>query len=63
MGSASLLAVWLGATFLTDVPADRYQGYGKAIAPAQGKTTAAKPHVDKPVASAETGEKPVATLE
>lgn len=44
-GSASLLAAWLGATFLSEVPADTYIQFGPGSVPVSAKavTTPAKP--------------------
>ncbi|MCW1922292.1 hypothetical protein OKA05_06985 [Luteolibacter arcticus] len=61
MGSASLLAVWLAATFLSDVPVERYPQYGKGSVPVSAK--AAKAQSDKPIATAKTDETPVAIFE
>ena len=60
-GSASLLAVWLAATFLTDVPVERYPQYGKGSVPVSAK--AAKPQPDKAVEKAKAEKTPVAIFE
>ena len=59
-GSASLLAGWLAATFLTDVPVERYPQYGKGSVPVSAKVM--KPE-DKPVASVVPTGAPVAKVE
>jgi hypothetical protein len=59
-GSAALLAVWLAATFFSDVPVERYPQYGKGSVPVSAK--AAKKE-DKPVAAVEADELPVAVIE
>lgn len=59
-GSAALLAVWLTATFFSDVPVERYPQYGKGSVPVSAK--AAKQQ-DLPVARAKADELPVAVIE
>lgn len=44
-GSAALLAVWLTATFLQDVPVDTYTTFGRGSVPLSAK--AAKPATEK----------------
>jgi hypothetical protein len=64
-GSAALLAVWLTATFLQDVPVDTYTTFGRGSVPLSAK--APKPAVnDAPVAAVDKTEDevvPVATLD
>lgn len=49
-GSAALLAVWLTATFLQEVPVDTYTTFGRGSVPLSAK--APKPAAkEKPVAS------------
>ena len=62
-GSASLLAAWLVATFLSEVPVDTYIQSGPGSVPVSAK--AAKPAAqEKPMASVGLEEKaPVANLE
>jgi hypothetical protein len=60
-GTASLLAVWLAATFLTDVPVERYPQYGKGSVPVSAK--AARPQADKTVETAKAEKTPVAIFE
>jgi len=60
-GTASLLAVWLAATFMTDVPVERYPQYGKGSVPVSAK--AAKPQSDKNAETAKAEERPVAIFE
>lgn len=64
-GSAALLAVWLTATFLQDVPVDSYTQFGRGSVPLSAK---AKPATKKqaPVLAAEQTEGeavPVATVD
>jgi hypothetical protein len=59
-GSAALLAVWLAATFFSDVPVERYPQYGKGSVPVSAKTAKKQ---DKPIAAVETDESPVAVVE
>ena len=61
MGTASLLAVWLAATFMTDVPVERYPQYGKGSVPVSAKV--AKPQSDKNVETAKAEQRPVAIFE
>lgn len=37
-GSSALLAVWLTATFMNDVPVERYPQFGKGSKPLAAKT-------------------------
>ena len=60
-GTASLLAVWLGATFLTDVPVEHYPQYGRGSVPVSAK--AAKPKSDKALETAKAEKSPVAIFE
>lgn len=61
-GSAALLAVWLTATFLSDVPVERYPQFGKGSVPLSAKVK--KPAADeKPIVSVDSDDLPVATLE
>jgi hypothetical protein len=66
-GSSALLAVWLTATFLQDVPVDTYTQFGRGSVPLSAK--ASKPAAkEKPVAAVDktaTGDEivPVATLD
>ena len=54
-GSAALLAVWLTATFLQDVPVDTYTTFGRGSVPLSAK--AGKPAAkDKPVAAVDKRE-------
>jgi hypothetical protein len=49
-GTAALLAVWLVATFYSEVPVDRYPQFGRGSVPVSAKTV--KPgEAGKPVAS------------
>ena len=59
-GSAALLAVWLTATFLSDVPLERYPLYGKGSVPVSAKVV--KPE-DKPVVKVKPDVLPVAVVE
>jgi hypothetical protein len=61
-GSSALLAVWLLATFFSDVPVDRYPQFGKGSVPVSAKaaSSAAK---EKPVAAVDVDESPVAAVE
>ena len=59
-GSAALLAVWLTATFFSDVPVDRYPQFGKGSVPLSAKTSKPKAE-DQPMASLNADELPIAT--
>lgn len=59
-GSAALLAVWLAATFFSDVPVERYPQYGKGSVPVSAKAVKKQ---DKPLATAKAEETPVAVFE
>ncbi len=62
-GSAALLAVWLTATFLQDVPVDSYTQFGRGSVPLSAKASKAK-LTDKPVVVMEDEEvAPVVTLD
>ena len=54
-GTAALLAVWLVATFMNEVPVDRYPQFGRGSVPVSAK--AVKPAENaKPVASVDPDE-------
>jgi len=56
-GSAALLAVWLIATFLNEVPADTYNQFGRGSVPLSAKR-AVKPekNAEKPVVARDKDE-------
>ncbi|WP_193213551.1 hypothetical protein [Luteolibacter marinus] len=59
-GSAALLAAWLTATFLSDVPVDRYPQFGKGSVPLSAKV--AKPPVEEePIVAVDPDEIPMAS--
>lgn len=61
-GTAALLAVWLGATFLSEVPVDRYPQFGRGSVPVSAK--APKPAEQaKPVAAVDSRETAGASFE
>ena len=51
-GTAALLAVWLVATFLNDVPVDRYPQFGRGSVPDSAKKVT-PPQEGKPMAAVE----------
>ena len=52
-GSSALLAVWLTATFLSDVPVERYPQFGKGSKPLATKTL--KPlEMEKPMVAVDS---------
>jgi hypothetical protein len=54
-GTAALLAVWLLATFYSEVPVDRYPQFGRGSVPVSAK--AVKPgDAGKPVASIDSAD-------
>lgn len=52
-GTAALLAVWLVATFLNEVPVDRYPQFGRGSVPVSAKKVTA-PDKAKPVAAVDS---------
>lgn len=48
-GTAALLGLWLGATFVSEVPVDRYPQFGRGSVPLSAKAEKA-PSREKPVA-------------
>jgi hypothetical protein len=62
-GTAAILGLWLGATFFSEVPVDRYPQFGRGSVPLSAK--AAKPvAAEKPVAAlAAEEDAPVAAVE
>ena len=61
-GSSALLAIWLLATFFSDVPVDRYPQFGKGSVPVSAKA-ALSTAKEKPVAAVDVDERPVAVVE
>ena len=52
-GSSALLAVWLTATFMSEVPVERYPQFGKGSKPLVGKSV--KPsEKEKPIVAVDT---------
>jgi hypothetical protein len=49
-GTAALLAVWLVATFLNEVPVDRYPQFGRGSVPVSAKKVT-PPEEGKPMAA------------
>ncbi len=52
-GTAALLAVWLVATFLNEVPVDRYPQFGRGSVPVSAKKVT-PPQEGKPMAALES---------
>lgn len=48
-GTAALLALWLGATFVSEVPVDRYPQFGRGSVPLSAKVEQPLPQ-ERPVA-------------
>lgn len=65
MGSSALLAVWLTATFLQDVPVDSYTQFGRGSVPLSAKVKPAAKKQAPALAAEKTGEEasPVATMD
>jgi hypothetical protein len=62
-GTAALLGLWLGATFVSEVPVDRYPQFGRGSVPLSAKAEKALPR-EKPVAIlAAEDESPAGALE
>jgi hypothetical protein len=62
-GTAALLGVWLGATFVSEVPVDRYPQFGRGSVPLSAKAAKPLPR-DKPAtALVAEDEAPVAAFE
>ena len=61
-GTASLLAVWLAATFMTDVPVERYPQYGKGSVPVSPKVSSPTAQ-EEPVAAVATDVLPATAME
>jgi hypothetical protein len=53
-GTAALLAVWLVATFYSEVPVDRYPQFGRGSVPVSAKK-ATPPQDGKPMVAVEPG--------
>ncbi len=54
-GTSALLAVWLGATFFSEVPVERYPQFGRGSVPVSAKVV--KPvEPAKPVAVADSSD-------
>jgi hypothetical protein len=52
-GTAALLAVWLVATFLNEVPVDRYPQFGRGSVPVSAKKVTPKEE-GKPMAAVDS---------
>ena len=52
-GTAALLAVWLVATFLNEVPVDRYPQFGRGSVPVSAKKVTT-PEEGKPMAAVDS---------
>lgn len=52
-GTAALLAVWLVATFLNEVPVDRYPQFGRGSVPVSAKKVT-PPEEAKPVVAVDS---------
>ena len=52
-GTAAILAVWLVATFLNEVPVDRYPQFGRGSVPVSAKKVT-PPQEGKPMVAVET---------
>jgi hypothetical protein len=65
MGSAALLAVWLTATFLQDVPVDSYTQFGRGSVPLSAKVKPVAKKQSTALAADQTGEEaaPVVTVD
>jgi hypothetical protein len=62
-GTAAILGVWLGATFFSEVPVDRYPQFGRGSVPLSAKAAKPVPQ-QKPVAALDAeDESPVAAFE
>jgi hypothetical protein len=61
-GSSALLAVWLLATFFSDVPADRYPQFGKGSVPVSAKVNPSAAQ-EKPVVAVAKDELPSTAME
>lgn len=61
-GSSALLAVWLLATFFSDVPVDRYPQFGKGSVPVSAKVSSPTAQ-EEPVAAVTTDVLPATAME
>ena len=62
-GTAAILGLWLGATFFSEVPVDRYPQFGRGSVPLSAKAARPVPQ-EKPVATlAAEDEAPVVAFE
>lgn len=62
-GTAAILGVWLGATFFSEVPVDRYPQFGRGSVPLSAKAAKPVPQ-QKPVAALDAeDESPVVAFE